>query len=151
MTEERKCNLCGRSVMNGNGANSHIMTESSNSKRAINIPGSKLYRTDGKNVMDANKQLKHNGLLCRDCDSRLGTWEGERSRLFGKILSRDDFDETGMRLTSGYKQDYIVAACLADVFRASVTNRDAFSGVSLGVKHELRIKEILNGFLRDLN
>lgn len=81
-------------------------------------------------------------ILCRTCDNKLGDYDDyalnfvKKTRLLahpsGKFWTADGVDQSKLKLF-----------CMSYLWRASITTREEFSGIDLGIKHETRIRELL--------
>ncbi len=137
---EKICRLCGAEIIVSNRVKSHILTKSSY------LVGGQEYAVSGNGkVVDAMKQVREQNLLCRSCDGKIGRWEDERQKFLqsSATVFQGDQDAQPILVSRGFNAEYIVLACLADLFRSSICSFDLYARISLGNKHEERIADIL--------
>lgn len=140
------CRICGTEITPNNRIRSHILTEST-----YYVSGGE-YMVLGNRVIDAKKRSTEKNLLCKECDYKIGRWEQERNEMFTSDGSRPTGPQRAQPAILGYgfNNEQIILACLADIFRCSISTLEPYSGIYLGEKHEQRIREILfRGFIED--
>lgn len=137
---EKICRLCGAEIVVNNRVKSHILTKSSY------LVGGQEYAVSGNGkVVDAMKQIREQNLLCRSCDGKIGRWEDERQKFLqsSTTIFQGDQDTQPILVSRGFNAEYVVLACLADLFRSSICSFGLYARISLGSKHEKRIADIL--------
>ncbi len=151
MANLKRCRLCGVELNANNKRRSHALTKASFFDQPTIKPGEHLLvmSVGEPGVYDAGHHTWEYA-LCKDCELKLGRWEDERERFLSSVeRPTKEFNEQNYIETTGFDQEAIALACLADLYRCSVFTDDLYRKIDLGKKHSGRIAEILNsGHLR---
>ena len=144
--ENKKCRLCDAPLTASNKRRSHALTKASFFDPPTLKPGEHLLLLSPycPNEVDAGHHTWEYA-LCADCELKLAKWEQERER----FLSSADRptktpEEQPCVFAEEFNQEYIVLACLSDLYRCHIFTDSAYSGVNLGEKHSSKIASILN-------
>ncbi len=123
---------------------SHILTRSQYVAPLTKNTRSKLLGYGEGRKFDPTHEVTDKYILCRDCDSMLGRFEDERGKLFQKLNESDFSYNNGIKLITGVSGTKIKLACLADLFRCSITSIETYQAIFLGNKHESNIIRLFN-------
>lgn len=138
-----RCRLCGVELTSANNCKAHIMPRgllrSMSPKEFGNLL---IVGTD----MDKKKRIPNGSydknILCRTCDNKLGVYDKYALDFVtnGKLINHPS--GVGWNI-DGVDQAKLKLFCLSYLWRASITNRPEFTGISLGSKHEENIRKLL--------
>lgn len=145
------CHLCNNLLTKDNKCNAHILP-----KRIFELGVADAY---GKNVLIlANKYARHkrtktgtydNSILCRKCDIKLGVYDKIMLDFLTadhNLISISQGDNIGgWWVVDNVEQTKLLLFILSYLYRASITTKAGYEGVSLGAKYEAIIRNILNG------
>lgn len=139
------CKICGTTLTSKNRRKSHILTRSSYFNQQISRNGEHLMMLKkGEKIISDAGHYAWEWLLCGHCESKVGEWEGEREKLFSSdIRSKTRPEDQPYLETDQFDQNKIKLACLADIYRCSVTSGLPYKDISLGEKHESNIRKML--------
>lgn len=139
-TSEHYCHICGAKITPQNRVKSHILTKST-----YYVKGIEYAISSDNHIFDAKKRATEQDLLCNHCDHKIGQWEQKRLEFFTSDGSRPSKPQNAQSVIFEYNFDneQIVLACLADIYRCSISNLEPYSSIHLGNRHEHRIQKIL--------
>lgn len=138
-----KCRLCGAELTSANSCKAHIMPrgllKSMSPKELGNLL---IIGTDmGKKKHAPNGSYDMN-ILCRDCDNKLGVYDKYALDFVTNSKLINHTSGVGWTIEV-VNQTKLKLFCLSYLWRASITNRPEFAGISLGPKHEENIRQLL--------
>ncbi|OGL32411.1 hypothetical protein A3E76_02600 [Candidatus Saccharibacteria bacterium RIFCSPHIGHO2_12_FULL_44_22] len=81
-------------------------------------------------------------ILCRKCDNKLGVYDNYALNFINTSKLVDHPTGVGWTI-SNVDHKKLKLFCMSYLWRASITERKEFNGVSLGNKHEERIRQLL--------
>ncbi len=84
---------------------------------------------------------KDGGILCDSCDNKIGVYDGYVTN-FVKSSNLVNYKD-GAWSASGLDIEKFKLFCVSYLWRASITNLEEFSGVSLGTVHEEAMRQVL--------
>jgi len=82
------------------------------------------------------------GILCISCDNKIGVYDEYAAQFLNGVQLETHPSGAGW-LATGINQPLLKLFCISYLWRASITSRKEFVGVSLGAKHERAIKELI--------
>lgn len=136
MTNLKRCRLCGAELNPNNKRRSHALTKASFFDQPAITPGEHLLimSVGEPGVYDAGHHAWEYA-LCKDCELKLGRWEDERERFLSSAKRpTKKFNEQNYIETTGFNQEAIALACLADLYRCNVFTDDLYRKIDLGKK-----------------
>lgn len=145
LTRQNYCHLCGTALTKDNEIRSHILTRTTWMSPLLKGTKEKLLGLSIKGNFDPTHNITDNKILCKSCDNNLSIYEQERENLLKEITGSNFEIKTGTIQIEGFNATRIKLAFLADLYRCSITDIEIFNRISLGQKHEEKIKNLLLG------
>lgn len=130
------CRICKKELSSSNHIESHILTRSQYIAPLTKSTSHKLLGYSEGKIFDPTHEIKDDKILCDDCDHMLGRYEDERGKLFKRLNESDFSYDNSTKAIDNLNSTKIKLACLADLFRCSITSRSPYQAISLGAKHE---------------
>ena len=142
------CRICGAALTKENRIESHILTRAQYIRPLSAVSTNKIlgfrFAEYTRQKFDPSHAIKDNTISCKPCDQKLGTYEDIRIRFTNK--TQEYFNGSNVaRIIDHPFGSQIKLACLADLFRCSITAMQQYEDISLGAKHERLISEFLSG------
>jgi hypothetical protein len=137
------CKLCNTALTPANKCNAHIFPASLLKLLTPGEYGSlKVVGTD----MDRSKKTPigsyDSNILCSSCDNKIGVYDGYARTFVERSTLVPHASGVGWMIT-GSDQHKLKMFCISYLWRASITTRPEFRGVSLGLLHEERIHQMI--------
>lgn len=137
------CRLCNTALTPANKCDAHIFPASLLKLLTPGEYGSlKVVGTD----MDRSKKTPigsyASNILCSGCDNQIGVYDGCARTFVEKSILVPHASGVGWMIT-GSDQRKLKMFCISYLWRASITKRAEFRGVSLGSTHEDRIRQMI--------
>ncbi len=138
-----KCKLCGILIDSTNKCDAHIFPRGLLKLLSKDEYGNLLIvGTDFDKKRRAPVGSYDSGILCANCDNKIGEYDDYCIKFItdSKLVNHP----SGLGWTiSGIDQKKLKLFCVSYLWRASITSRSEFSGVSLGVQHENKMRELI--------
>ena len=121
--EKHYCRICNVEITPKNRLKSHILPKST-----YYIKGNEYVILDDNRILDAKKRATEKNLLCSECDHKVGRWEQERLEMFNSNGSRptEPQETQPVIFGHGFNNEQIVLACLADIYRCSISTLEPY-------------------------
>lgn len=135
------CKLCGAELAGAAKIKSHILTNSQYISPLSRRTNKQLIGFSPDGEFNPCHIITDNTILCKKCDNSLNLYEGERKKLLDYLDSNDCINQA--IVVPKINGELVKLACLADLYRCSITNISQFRDILLGNKHEYAIANIL--------
>lgn len=140
---KKLCKMCLEPLTSTNKCEAHIMPRGLLKEMSGDEYGQLLIvGTDMKKKLHAPIGSYDTGILCRNCDNKLGVYD-KYALKFVKMKNLTPHQSGMGWLIQGVDHLKLKLFCLSYLWRASITSRAEFDGVSLGQKHEELIRKLL--------
>lgn len=137
------CRLCHVALNTSNKCDAHILPRSLLKAMSPEEYGKLLIvGTDMGKKKRAPTGSYDTEILCRTCDGKLGEFDKYALRFVNSSTLVDHPSGVGW-IIKGVNQNKLKLFCISYLWRASITSRPEFRGVSLGAKHEEIIRCLL--------
>lgn len=136
------CRLCLSDLSDGNRCEAHIFPRGLLKAMSNDEYGKLLIVGTEMKKRRAPIGSYDTDILCRDCDNKIGVYD-DYALSFVKSVKLTSHPSGVGWTASGVNQDRLKLFCISYLWRASITSRDEFRGVSLGSRHEENIRQLL--------
>lgn len=137
------CRLCLAAIDNSNRCDAHILPRGLLKAMSPEEFGTLLLvGTDMGKKKRAPTGSYDQDILCRKCDNQLGVYDDYALSFINTSRLVDHPSGVGWTI-SNVDHRKLKLFCMSYLWRASITRRKEFSGVSLGNKHEEKIRQLI--------
>lgn len=137
------CKLCSTTLTDENKCNAHIFPRGMLRAMSPDTFGNLLIvGTNMAKKRRAPTGIYDPNILCRDCDNKLGEYD-DYALAFSTRQTLSDHPSLVGWSAADVDQQKLKLFCMSYIWRASITNRPEFKGVSLGAKHETDLKDMI--------
>jgi hypothetical protein len=138
------CKLCGILIDSANKCEAHILPRGLLKLLSEDEYGNLLIvGTDFDKKRRSPIGSYDSNILCANCDNRIGKYDDYCIKFVTDSKLIDHPSGLGWTI-SGVDQKMLKLFCVSYLWRASITSRSEFSGVSLGQQHENKMRELIN-------